>query len=108
MLSVRSMRALAVPFALILAACATETPRLEITGRYAAHLSAEDLRQIQTAAAEGPERLPLQRIDAVERNKVTVEVGTFTDFVKFSLIKRRGRWITDRSSAITTYHFAHP
>jgi hypothetical protein len=102
------MRAFAVPFALILAACATEPRQLEITGRYAARLSAEDLRQIQSAVAEGPEHLPLQRIDAVESNKVTVDVGTFTDFVKFSLIKRKGRWITDRSSAIKTYHFAHP
>ena len=102
------MRPFAFTFALILAACATEPRRLEITGRYAARLSAEDLRQIQSAAAEGPEHLPLQRIDAFEPNKVTVEVGTFTEFVKFSLIKRKGRWITDQSSEIKTYHFVHP
>jgi hypothetical protein len=92
----------------LFAACATKPQPLAITGRYASHLSAEDLRQIQLAAAEGPEHLPLQRIDAFEPNRVRVEVGTYTDFVKFGLIKRQGRWITDRSSEIKTYHFVHP
>jgi hypothetical protein len=102
------MRGFAFTFALILAACATKPQRLEVTGRYASRLSAEDLRQIQLAAAEGPEHLPLQRIDAFEPGRVRVEVGTYTDFVKFSLLKRQGRWITDRSSEIKTYHFVHP
>jgi hypothetical protein len=102
------MRAFPLTLTLLLAACATEPRPLRFTGRYAARLSAEDIRQIQRKAAEGPEHLPLQRIDAVEPNKVTVEVGTSTDFVKFSLIKRKGRWITDQSSEIKTYHFVHP
>jgi hypothetical protein len=102
------MRAFAFTFALMLVACATEQRRLEITGRYASRLSAEDLRQIQLAATEGPEHLPLQRIDAIGPNRVRVEVGTYTDFMKFSLIKQKGRWITDRSSDIKTYHLVHP
>jgi hypothetical protein len=101
------MRGLAFTFALMLGACATEPRRVEITGRYASRLSAEDLRQIQLAATEGPEHLPLQLIDAFEPNKVRVEVGTYTDFVKFGFIKRKGRWITDRSSDIKVYHFVH-
>jgi len=105
---VRSMRGFALTFALILGACATKPQQLEITGRYASRLSAEDLRQIQLAAAEGPEHLPLQCIDAFEPNRVRVEVGTSTDFVKFGLIKQKNRWITDRSSEIKTYHFVHP
>jgi hypothetical protein len=102
------MRGYAFAFALMLVACATEPRRLEITGPYASRLSAEDLRQIQLAATEGPEHLPLQRIDAIGPNRVRVEVGTYIDFVKFSLIRRKGRWITDRSSDIKTYHFVHP
>ena len=69
------MRGFAFTFALILGACATESQRVEITGRYASRLSAEDLRQIQLAAAEGPERLPLQRIDAFEPNRVRVRLA---------------------------------
>jgi len=102
------MRSFAFAFALMLAACATEPQHMEITGRYASRLSAEDLRQIELAAAEGPGRLRLQRIDAFEPNRVRVEVGTYTDFVKFGLIKRKNRWITDQASAIKTYHFVHP
>jgi hypothetical protein len=102
------MRGLALTFALILGACATKPQPPVITGRYASRLSAEDLRQIQLAAAAGPEHLRLQCIDALEPNSVTVEVGTSTDFVKFGLIKRKSRWIIDRSSQIKTYHFVHP
>jgi hypothetical protein len=102
------MRGCTFAIAWVLAACVTERQQLEITGPYASRLSAEDLRQIEIAAAEGPERLALQRIDAFEPNRVRVEVGTYTDFVKFSLIKQKDRWITDRSSQIKTYHFVHP
>ncbi len=102
------MRGFAFAIAWVLAACATERHQLEITGPYASRLSAEDLRQIELATAEGPEHLPLQRIDAFEPNRVRVEVGTYTDFVKFTLIKQKGRWIIDRSSEIKTYHFVHP
>jgi hypothetical protein len=102
------MRASMLLLATLLSACATEPQPLAITGRYASRLSAEDLRQIQLSAAEGPERLRLQRIDAFEPNRVRVEVGTYTDFVKFGLIKRKNRWITDQASAIETYHFVHP
>jgi hypothetical protein len=102
------MRAFAITFALILGACATKPQQLKIIGRYAPRLSAEDLRQIQLVAAAGPEHLPLQLIDAFEPNRVRVEIGTTTDFVKFGLIKQKGRWVTDRSSDIKTYHFVHP
>jgi hypothetical protein len=102
------MRVFAFTFALILGACATKPQQLKIVGQYASRLSAEDLRQIQLAAAKGPEHLPLQLVDAFEPNRVRVEVGTYTDFVKFDLIKRKGRWITDRSSEIKAYHFVRP
>ena len=104
------MRGFAVTFALILSGCAIEPQCVKISGRYASQLSAEDLRQIRLAAdpPEAPEHLPLQAIDAFEPNRVKIEIGTYTDFVKFALMKRKGRWITDRSAESTVYHYVHP
>jgi len=90
------MRAVVVLLTLALIACASSPSSVQIVGRYAPRLTGEDLQQIRVVAVGGG-HLALQKVDAFEANRVRVETGTRTDFVRFILIKRKGRWATDNS-----------
>jgi hypothetical protein len=89
-----------IALALLLTGCAASPRPAQIVGRYSSRLSEEDLRQIQSVAVGGG-HLALQKVDAFEPSRVRVETGAETSFVKFTLMKRHGRWLIDNSAEAT-------
>jgi hypothetical protein len=96
------MRAQLVLAAVLLTSCATQT---QVTGRYAASLSANDLEQIRRLARIQHIGRTIITVNAISRDRVHVEERRYDSEgwhgSGFFVIRRGGTWQIDEHSEFT-------
>jgi hypothetical protein len=97
------MRPLLLILALMLTACTTS---VQVRGRYAAALTAQDIRQIRRLAQNSPHfGHTLITLDAVQRNRVRTQTRKYEasgwDGTTVYLVRHHGQWQVDEHSSAT-------
>jgi hypothetical protein len=96
------MRAELFATALLVTSCATN---IQITGRYAAGLSHDDVQQIKRLATTPHVGRTVITINAIHRDRVHVEERRYTgegyEGSGFFAFRRGGTWHVDQSSEVT-------
>ena len=96
------MRRAYVLLGFLLLGCARPQPPppVAIVGDYRSRLSAADIEGIRAVASKYS-REPLYKLNVIRPTKVGVQTGSETDWTRFTVVKRAGKWLRDENAPLT-------